>query len=170
MVEVVTLEEFIELRKSVDERLGSIERKLDELAKEINENQVNEKATVDELLRSLNERIDDLEESSKGFVDRLRDAIRPRTPEPSRTEFRSIGNTERTLGRVSDVVRRCQNFFDWDWCQDNCPMYLLCDEIASIQDISKLSKKESRERFKRILKHLEALRSRPRAESPDIVV
>lgn len=170
MVEVVTLEEFIELRKSVDERLGSIERKLDELAKEINENQVNAKETVDELLRSLNERIDDLEESSKGFVDRLRDAIRPRAPEPSKTEFRSIGNTERTLGRVSEVVRKCHNFFDWDWCQDNCPMYLLCDEIASIQDISKLSKKESRERFKRILKHLEALRLRPRAESPDIVV
>jgi hypothetical protein len=170
MVEVVTLEEFIELRKSVDERLGSIERKLDELAKEINENQVNAKTTVDELLRSLNERLDDLEESSKSFVDRLRDAIRPRTPEPSRTGFRSIGNTERTLGRVSDVVRKCQNFFDWDWCQDNCPMYLLCDEIASIQDISKLSKKESTERFKRILKHLEALRSRPRDESPDIVV
>lgn len=48
----------------------------------------------------------------------------------------------------------CPNFFDWDWCQDNCPLYLLCDEIAAVQDVSKLSKEGSIEKIKGILRKI----------------
>lgn len=172
MVEVVTLEEFVELGKTIEERLDAIEKRLDDLVKDLNEKNARARADVEGAMRDLNSRFDDLEESSKGFVDRLRDAILPRSaePQPSRTDSNPVGGTEKTLGKVADVIMRCPNFFEWDWCQDNCPMYLLCDDIAATQDVSKLSKKDTLERIKGIFKRLEALRSRPRAESPDIAV
>lgn len=170
MVEVVTLEEFNELRKSIEERLDSIERKIDDLIKNVNERHLHTQEEVDEAMKVINRRIDDLEDSSKGFVDRLREAIRPRSSEssPPQEETHSVGGTEKTLGRVADVIIRCPNFFDWDWCQENCPMYLLCDGIAATQDVSKLSKKETMERIKGLLKYIESLRSRPRKEGPGI--
>lgn len=170
MVEVVTLEEFNELRKSIEERLDSIERKIDDLIKNVNERHLHTQEEVDEAMKVINRRIDELEDSSKGFVDRLREAIRPRSSEssPPQEETHSVGGTEKTLGRVADVIIRCPNFFDWDWCQENCPMYLLCDGIAATQDVSKLSKKETMERIKGLLKYIESLRSRPRKEGPGI--
>jgi hypothetical protein len=158
MVEVVTSEEFAEFRKSIEERLEAIESKLNDIIKDVNEKHEQTQADVEEVLRDLNKRFEDLDESSKGFIDRLREAIRPRTaePPPERIESDPIENTEKTLGRVAEVIMRCPNFFDWDWCQDNCPMYLLCDDIASVQDISRLSQKDSIEKFKGILKRLEA--------------
>ncbi len=170
MVEVVTLEEFNELRKSIEERLDSIEKKIDDLIKNVNERHLHTQEEVDEAMMVVNRRIDDLEDSSKSFVDRLREAIRPRSSEPPspQEETHSVGGTEKTLGRVADVIIRCPNFFDWDWCQENCPMYLLCDGIAATQDVSKLSKKETMERIKGLLKYIESLRSRPRTKGPGV--
>ncbi len=170
MVEVVTLEEFNELRKSIEERLDTIEKRINELIKNVNERHLHTQEDVDEAVKIINRRIDDLEDSSKSFVDRLREAIRPRSPEqsPLKEDTHSVGGTEKTLGRVADVIIRCPNFFDWDWCQENCPMYLLCDGIAATQDVSKLSKKETMERIKGLLKYVESLRSRPRTEGPGI--
>lgn len=157
MVEVVALEEFTELRKGIEERLDAIERKLSDLIKDVNEKHAHTQADVKETVKELNRRIDDLEESSKGFLDRLREAIRPRATEPSRgrTESNLIGNTERTLGKVSELIMRCPNFFDWDLCQDNCPMYQFCEGIAAVQDVSKLLQKRSR--IRGILKHIKTL-------------
>ena len=156
MVEVVTLEEFTELRKSIEERLDAIERKLNDLIKDVNEKHARTQADVEEAVKDLNRRIDDLAESSKGFVDRLREAFaRATEPSRARTESNPIGNTERTLGKVAEVIMRCPNFFDWDLCQDNCPMYQFCEGIASVQDVSKLLQK--RGRIKGILKHIKTL-------------
>ena len=62
----------------------------------------------------------------------------------------------KTYGRVAEVLMGCPNFFDWDWCQDNCPLYLLCDEIAAVQDVSKLSQEGSIEKIKGILRKIVA--------------
>lgn len=158
MVEVVTLEEFAELRKIIEESLDAIDRKLNDLIKDVNEKHSQTQAGVEEAVKGLNERIDEVTESSKGFVDRLREAIRPRAtePPPAQTESNPIGKTEKTLGKVADLIMRCPNFFDWDYCQEHCPMYLFCDNIASVHDVSKLSERDSSERFKGLLKHLEA--------------
>ncbi len=170
MVEVVTLEEFNELRKGLEERLDAIERKINDLIKDFTEKHLHSQEDIEETVKVINRRIDELEDSSKSFIDRLREAIRPRTSETpsSQEESHSVGGTEKTLGRVADVIIRCPNFFDWDWCQENCPMYLLCDGVAATQDVSKLSKKETMERLRGLLKHIEALRSRTRKESPGI--
>lgn len=166
----MTLEEFNELRKGIEERLDAIERKINDLIKSSNERHLHTQEDVDEAMKVITRRIDELEDSSKSFVDRLREAIRPRTSEPSipKEESHSVGDTEKTLGRVADVIIRCPNFFDWDWCQENCPMYLLCDGVATTQDVSKLSKTETMERLRGLLKYIEALRSRPRKESPGV--
>jgi len=149
----VTLEEFNEFRRSLEERLDAIERKLDDFVKAVNEKHTRTQVEVEEL----SERIGELSESSRGFVDRLREALRPRAAEPMKEQARAnpVGETERTIGRVADVIMRCPNFFDWDWCQDNCPMYVLCDDISSVQDISKLPQEDSIGRFKGLLKRLE---------------
>jgi len=153
MVEVVTSEEFIELRKSIEERLDAIEKKLDDFINAVNEKQTQIKTNVEEL----NERIDGLAESSKSFLDRLRDALRPRATETpqTRTGSNPTGNTGKTIGKVAEVILRCPNFFNWDWCQDNCPMYTLCDEISIVQDVSKLPQKDAMGRFKGLLYRLE---------------
>jgi len=154
MVEVITSEEFNEFRKSIDERLDAIEGKLNDLIKTVNESNARAKVDLEAAVGDINERIDVLEESSKGFVDRLRDAIIPRPAEPrnEREGSNPIEKTEKTLGKVSEVIMRCPNFFDWDWCQVNCPLYKLCDNVSTVQDSTKLSPKNSTERFKEVLK------------------
>ena len=72
---MVTQEEFTELRKSIEERLDAIEGKLNDLIKDVNEKHARTQADVEEAVKGLNERIDDLAESSKGFIDRLREAF-----------------------------------------------------------------------------------------------
>jgi len=126
MVEVVTLEDYNEFRKIIEERLDVIEQKLDAFIKNVEEMRTSTQANLEEL----NQRIDVLSQSSKGFVERLRDALRPNSTNASQTERNSIGDTEKTIGKVSEVTQRCPNFFNWDWCQENCPLYFLCDDIA----------------------------------------
>ena len=111
-------------------------------------------ATTNLSLEAIYERIDELEGSNKGFIERLRDAINPHATEPMREkdESKPIEKTEKTLGKVAEVISRCPNFFDWDWCQVNCPLYQLCDNVSTVQDTSKLSQKGSIDRFKEILK------------------
>ena len=151
MVEVVTLEDFNEFRKIIEERLDAIEQKLDAFIKNVEEMRTSTQADLEEL----NQRIDVLSQSSRGFVDRLREALRPTPTNPPQTERNSIGDTEKTIGKVAEVTQRCPNFFNWDWCQENCPLYLLCDDIAIIQDISKLPQERSIGRIKGFIKRLE---------------
>lgn len=151
MVEVVTLEDYNEFRKIIEERLDAIEQKLDAFIKNVEEMRTSTQANLEEL----NQRIDVLSQSSKGFVERLRDALRPNSTNASQTERNSIGDTEKTIGKVSEVTQRCPNFFNWDWCQENCPLYFLCDDIAIIQDISKLQQERSIGRIKGFIKRLE---------------
>ena len=79
MVEVVTLEEFTEFRRSIEERLDTIEERINDLVKDVQEKHTLVKSEVE----GINKRLDDIAESSKSFVDRLRNAIRPQATEPS---------------------------------------------------------------------------------------
>lgn len=49
-----------------------------------------------------------------------------------------IKDKEITLARIAETTQRCPNFFDWDWCEGNCVMYLFCDSIEKVQDVSSL--------------------------------
>jgi uncharacterized protein YoxC len=82
MVEVVTLEEFTEFRKSIEERLDAIEERINDLVKDVQEKHMLVKSEVE----GINKRLDDIAESSRSFVDRLRTAIRPQVTEPSPRE------------------------------------------------------------------------------------
>ena len=151
MVEVVSSEEFSEFMKNFEERLAAIESKLDELVKSEKENRAQTKVDLEKAVRNVDERIDDLAESSKGFVERLREAFNPRVVEPLDQQEGSTQRekTEKTIGKVAEIISNCPNFFNWDFCQDNCPsLYQLCDSISAIQDPSKLSQKTSTERFR----------------------
>jgi hypothetical protein len=153
MVEVVTSEEFSEFQRSIEEKLDSIQNNLDELMKSISESQDKTEADLARTATEINRRIDELEGSNRGFIARLRDAISTSTPPPTPEEGSNpVEKTEKTLGKVADVISRCPNFFDWDWCQVNCPLYQLCDNVSAVQDASKLSEKTSTEKFKDILK------------------
>ena len=151
MVEVLTVEDFNEFRKSIEEKFDAIEQKLDAIIKNVEEKRTTTKAELEEI----NQQIEVLSQSSKGFVERLREALRPNSTNSSKTPTNSIEDTEKTIGKVAEVTQRCSNFFNWDWCQENCPLYFLCDDIAVIQDISKLQQERSIGRIKGFIKRLE---------------
>jgi chaperonin cofactor prefoldin len=82
MVDVVTVEEFKKFRASLEGRLEALEGRLEELLKEMRERYA-VKADVEGALTEirgkldeLNVRIDTVEETSKGFITRLREAMR----------------------------------------------------------------------------------------------
>jgi hypothetical protein len=152
-VEVVTLEDFNEFRKNVEEKLDAIDKNLGDLIDSINENQKRSKADVEDL----NKQIVELADSSRGFVDRLREALHSWSSDPSGSQpvSNAIGEHEKTIGRVADVIVKCPNFFEWDFCHENCPMYMLCDEIAGVQDTSKLSQSDYFGRLSGAFKRLE---------------
>ena len=88
MVEVVTSKDFDEFKKSIEKRLDANEKRLDaseknleELVKDVDEKYKRAKADLDRALNAVNTRIDDVEESSKSFVVRLKEAITPPKPE-----------------------------------------------------------------------------------------
>lgn len=153
MVEVVTQEDFNEFRKNIEEKLDNIDKNISDLIKDIKETQRRSEAEVTEL----NKQIEELSESSRGFVDRLRGALLggPTEPKASISASNSIGGSERTIGRVADVIVKCPNFFEWEFCHENCPMYTLCDEISGVQDTSKLSQLDYFGRLSGAFKRLE---------------
>lgn len=75
MVEVVTMEEFNELRASIEERLDAIDKKLDNFIKEARKKYAS-KAQIDKAIADINARIDRIEEASRSFIDRLIAALR----------------------------------------------------------------------------------------------
>lgn len=88
MVEVVTLEKYEEFKKTLEEELKTLSKKVEEDAKrlevvkrefEVKINQVN--AELENVCKTLDGRIDIVEESSKSFIVRLRDAIATRPKE-----------------------------------------------------------------------------------------
>jgi septal ring factor EnvC (AmiA/AmiB activator) len=81
MVEVVTSKEFDEFKKSIEKRLNSNEKKLEDLVKDVDEKYKRAQVDLDKALKVVNTRIDDVEESSKSFVVRLKEAITPPKPE-----------------------------------------------------------------------------------------
>ncbi len=93
MVKVVTLEEYEEFKKTMEEELKTLSKKMEEDAKrlkavkkefEVKLDQVN--AELENACTILDGRIDVVEESSKSFVVRLRDAIATRPKEEEETE------------------------------------------------------------------------------------
>ena len=154
MVEVVTSEEFSEYQKDIEKSLKGINKRLDDLKKRLKENNDKRRADFEKATKEINERIDELEGSSVGLMDRLREAINPPAAEPPQEGNGSnpIEKTEKTLGKVADVVSRCPNFFDWDMCQINCQLYHMCDNVSTVQDASRLMGKTSTERAKDVLK------------------
>lgn len=82
MVDVVTVEEFKEFRESLEGRLDALEGRLEELLKEMREKyavKLDVDGTLSEIrgrLEELNTRINSVEEASKSFVTRLREAMR----------------------------------------------------------------------------------------------
>lgn len=154
MVEAVTSEEFSEYRKEIEKSLRGINKRLNDLKKRLKENNDKRRADFEKAAEEINERIEELEGSSVGFIERLREAINPPAAETAQEGNGSnkIEKTEKTLGKVADVVSRCPNFFDWDMCQINCPLYHLCDNVSTVQDASRLTVKTSTERAKDVLK------------------
>lgn len=154
MVEAVTSEEFSEFQRDIGKRLKGIDKKLDDLKKRFKENNDKARADFEKATKEIYERIEELEGSSLGLMDRLRDAISPPAAEPPQEGKgpNQIEKTEKTLGKVAEVVRRCPNFFDWDLCQINCPLYHLCDNVSTVQDASRLTGKTSTEKAKDMLK------------------
>lgn len=67
-----------------------------------------------------------------------------------------------TLSRVANDVLSCTMFFDWDWCQDNCPLYKFCDGVSAVQDATGLLPKESI--VKKWIEGLKAVFAPPSAE------
>jgi len=93
MVEVLTLEEYEEFKKTLEEELKALSKKMEEDAKrlevvkrefEVKLNQVN--SELENACKTLDSRIDIVEESSKSFVYRLRDALATRPKEEEKTE------------------------------------------------------------------------------------
>ena len=89
MVEVVTSKDFDEFKKSIEKRLdasekrlSSNEKKIEDLVKDVDAKHKRVKADLDKALKAVNTRIDDVEESSKSFVVRLKEAITPPKLEP----------------------------------------------------------------------------------------
>lgn len=154
MVEAVTSEEFSEYQKDIEKSLKGINNRIDDLKKRIKENDDRRRADFEKATKEINERIDELEGSSVGLMDRLREAINPPAAEPPQEGNGSnpIEKTEKTLGKVADVVSRCPNFFDWDVCQINCPLYHLCDNVSAVHDASRLTGKTPAEKAKDVLK------------------
>jgi len=81
MVEVVTSKDFDEFKKGFEKRLDANEKKLEDLVKDVDEKYKRAQADLDKALKAVNTRIDDVEESSKSFVVRLKEAITPPKPE-----------------------------------------------------------------------------------------
>jgi len=79
VVEVVTMEEFNEFRQSIarmriEDRLAAISEKIDALMEEAQKSYVT-KAEIGEALTGIESQISRVEESSKGFITRLREAL-----------------------------------------------------------------------------------------------
>ena len=83
MVEVVTSKEFTDFKKSIEKRLDANEKKIEGLVKDVDDKYKHAQANLEDALKVINKRIDDVEESSKSFIVRLREAIvtRPESPE-----------------------------------------------------------------------------------------
>jgi len=154
MVEAVTSEEFSEYQKDIEKSLKGIDKRLDDLKKRLKKNDDKRRADIEKTKKEITERIDELEGSSVGLIERLREAINSPSDEPPQegNGFNPIEMTEKTLGKVADVVSRCPNFFDWDMCQINCQLYRMCDNVSTVQDASRLMGKTSTERAKDMLK------------------
>jgi len=151
MVDVVTSKEFAEFRKDIEKQLEMIEAKIDDLIKDLEKRDARIEANIDDLRR----RVDELSESSKGFIQRLRAALFPQAPPQPNAELKEEGGTEKTIGKVAEIVMKCPNFFDWDLCQESCPLYRFCDQIAAVHDVSKLSRSNLTERVRKsIMKFL----------------
>lgn len=50
----------------------------------------------------------------------------------------SLEAMEKTLGKVCDILRTCGNFFESDWCNDNCRMWNECYKIEAVENIGKV--------------------------------
>lgn len=49
----------------------------------------------------------------------------------SKNEKDPIKDKEATLTKLAKIILTCPNFFDFDWCQDHCPLlYKFCDNIS----------------------------------------
>lgn len=154
MVEAVTSEKFSEYQRDIEKSLKGINNRLNDLKKKLKKNNDKRRADFEKAKKDINERIDEIEGSSVSLMERLKEAINPQAVEPQQQGNGSnpIEKTEKTLGKVADVVSRCPNFFDWDTCQMNCPLYHLCDKVSTVQDTSRLMTKTSSDRAKDMLK------------------
>ncbi len=84
MVEVVTSKDFDEFKKNIEKRFVYNDKKLEDLVKDVDEKYKRAQTDLDKALKVVNTRIDTVEESSKSFVVRLREAItlpKPESPE-----------------------------------------------------------------------------------------
>jgi len=77
VVEVVTREEFDKFKKFVEDRLGKMEEDTkkgqDNLLKAFGDLTAN----VDKIETAIRERVDEVEEKSKSFITRIKEAIEP---------------------------------------------------------------------------------------------
>ena len=68
-------------RQHSPKRLDDSEKKIEELINDVKKRHESSKADLKKAVKALNKRIDDVEESSKSFVVRLKEAITPPKPE-----------------------------------------------------------------------------------------
>lgn len=82
MVEVVTSKEFDEFKKSIEKRLDANEKKIEDLVKDVEDKYKHAQSDLKNALKVINKRIDEVEESSKSFIVRLREAVVQRSESP----------------------------------------------------------------------------------------
>jgi len=82
MVEVVTSKAFTDFKKSIEKRLDANEKKIESLVKDVDDKYKHAQANLEDALKVINKRIDNVEESSKSFVVRLREAVASRSEIP----------------------------------------------------------------------------------------
>ena len=49
----------------------------------------------------------------------------------------AIKSRDITLGKIADIVLSCPYFGNYDWCVNNCALYLFCDGVYEAQKAEK---------------------------------
>lgn len=49
---------------------------------------------------------------------------------------------EEIMGKIAGIVQTCPEFFDWDYCENNCEFYRFCDTIMETLNAAKATEQK----------------------------